>query len=89
MSVKESSTRLTAAICPHGVSFRPHWFINLGVAEYHGKQDDHIVVYATDVKQARKFFQKQGCGEGDFVWEGYRVLVHRSGHPRLLSDVAT
>jgi hypothetical protein len=87
VSVKESSHRLHELICPH--SFRPHWYVNLGIAEFHGTGTDFVVLYTDTGKiaqrEAKKFLDKHCTKvDEDYVWEGFRVKVTPSGHARLL-----
>jgi len=95
MSVKDSASLLSALICPHGPSFRPDWYTNVGVAEMHGDCPDYMVLYAADVERARKFLAKHCVVAGDEFYFGcieeqgmepYKVVVKECGPIMLCGD---
>jgi hypothetical protein len=79
----EAANRLSAAICPMGLTYRPPWYNTMGLDE----RSNIIVVYVLKPRLAYKALQS--ILSKDKKWEGFPVVVKKMGPIRLAKEEET
>jgi len=78
--LREAANKLSAAICPSGLTYRPPWYNTMGLDETNGI----IVVYVLKPQLAYKALQK--ILDEDKTYGGFSVVVKKMGPIRLCKE---